>query len=101
MEFKYERMPNEATVKMYIEKCEGKHIQQVVYSTYHKAFTQICFGCKKIRSTMEVPEDVSHESQETNLEDGVRNYTPSDNSAHEKSKSSLDANHELSEVEDE
>ncbi len=29
---------------------EGKHEQQVVYSTFHDALTQICYGCKKIRS---------------------------------------------------
>lgn len=50
MDLKFEKMPNLNTVIMYIEKCEGKHIQQVVYSTYHKALTQICYGCKKIRS---------------------------------------------------
>ena len=27
-----------------VKSCEGKHIQQVVFSTYHKALTQICFG---------------------------------------------------------
>ena len=35
-----------------IEKCEGKHIQQVVFSTYHKALTQICFGCGVIRTSL-------------------------------------------------
>ena len=35
-----------------IKKCEGKHIQQVSYSTYHKALTQVCFGCKKVRSNI-------------------------------------------------
>ena len=35
-----------------IKKCEGKHIQQVLFSTYHHALTQICFGCKKIRTTL-------------------------------------------------
>jgi len=37
--------------------------------------------------------DALHKSQETNLEDGVREYTPLDNSAHEKSKSSPDTIH--------
>lgn len=31
--------------------CEGKHFQQVVYSTYGDVLTQICFDCKKIRTT--------------------------------------------------
>lgn len=35
-----------------IASCEGKHVQQVSYSTHHKALTQLCFGCKKIRTTM-------------------------------------------------
>lgn len=30
----------------------AKHIQQVAFSTYHNAFTQICFTCKTLRSTM-------------------------------------------------
>ena len=43
---------NEEFVKTMIARCEGKHVQQVVYSTYHKAFTQICFGCDYIRTTL-------------------------------------------------
>lgn len=35
-----------------IKGCEGKHIQQVVFSTYHNALTQICFGCGKIRTML-------------------------------------------------
>ena len=35
-----------------IKSCEGKHVQQVMYSTYHKALTQICFDCKVVRTTM-------------------------------------------------
>ena len=57
--FRYERMPNLQTVELYIRKCEGKHIQQVVYSSYHSALTQICFGCKKIRTTIEIEEDTN------------------------------------------
>ena len=41
-----------ANVEFYIQQCEGKHIQQVVYSTFHNAFTQICFGCKKVRTSL-------------------------------------------------
>lgn len=36
----------------WIESCENKHVQQVVYSTYHKAFTQICYGCRTVRTMM-------------------------------------------------
>ncbi len=32
-----------------IEFCEGKHTQQVVYSSYHRRLTQICFDCMKVR----------------------------------------------------
>ena len=39
-------------VEHHIQGCEGKHMQQVVYSTYHKALTQICFGCKKVRTSL-------------------------------------------------
>ena len=43
---------HKGVVEICIEGCEGKHIQQVIYSTYHKALTQICFGCKKIRTSL-------------------------------------------------
>ena len=39
-------------VEQCIACCEGEHIQQVVYSTYHKALTQICFSCKKVRTSL-------------------------------------------------
>ena len=41
-----------AEVERNIKNCEGNHIQQVVYSTYHQALTQICFGCKKVRTSL-------------------------------------------------
>ena len=34
-----------------IQGCEGKHSQQVVYSTFHDCLTQVCYGCGKVRST--------------------------------------------------
>ena len=43
---------SEGKVKDYIKSCEGKHIQQIAYSSYHDAFTQICFTCKKIRTSI-------------------------------------------------
>lgn len=52
MEFKYEYMPNMEDVRTQIQNCEGHHAQQVAYSTFHDALTQICFGCLKIRSTI-------------------------------------------------
>ena len=39
-------------VKGCIKSCEGKHVQQVAYSSYHDALTQICFTCKKIRTSL-------------------------------------------------
>jgi len=39
-----------------IKYCEGKHIQQVVFSTYHKSLTQICFGCGKVRTMLDEKE---------------------------------------------
>jgi len=45
-----------------VSDCEGNHIQQVVFSTYHKALTQICFGCKKIR-TMLSEEDLREKEE--------------------------------------
>ena len=43
---------DKGTVEHHIECCESVHIQQVIYSTYHKALTQICFGCKKVRTSL-------------------------------------------------
>ena len=51
MNFKVEFMKKEE-VETNIQKCEGKHIQQVVHSTYHNALTQICFGCGKVRTSL-------------------------------------------------
>ena len=39
-------------VKKHIKQCEGKHIQQVAYSSYHDALTQICFGCGLVRTSL-------------------------------------------------
>lgn len=52
MKFDVEFYELDAMIKGAINECEGKHVQQVVYSTYHGALTQICFGCKKIRTSL-------------------------------------------------
>jgi len=39
-------------VKKHIKECEGNHIQQIAYSSYHDALTQICFGCNKVRTSL-------------------------------------------------
>jgi len=52
MEFELICNLDEGLVKQWIKNCEGEHIQQVAYSSYHDALTQICFGCKKIRTSL-------------------------------------------------
>jgi hypothetical protein len=39
-------------IKKDIKRCEGNHIQQVAYSSYHDALTQVCFGCGKVRTSL-------------------------------------------------
>lgn len=48
---------DERDIKIIIKRCEGNHVQQIAYSSYHDALTQICFGCGKIRTSMK-KEDV-------------------------------------------
>ena len=43
-------------VEHHIEGCEGKHIQQIAYSSYHDALTQVCFGCGVIRTSLKKEE---------------------------------------------
>ena len=52
-------------VESHIEGCEGRHIQQVIYSTYHKALTQICFGCKSVRTSLS-EKDLIKEAEDEN-----------------------------------
>jgi hypothetical protein len=57
--FNYEHLPNIEAVHEAIMKCESRHTQQCVFSTFHDALTQICYGCMKIRTTIfvEIVED--------------------------------------------
>ena len=48
----YEYLPTMEEVREHIQNCEGKHTQQAIYSTFHNALTQVCFGCRKIRSNL-------------------------------------------------
>jgi hypothetical protein len=41
-------------IRKHIQQCEGKHRQQVAYSTFHDALTQICYGCKKVRTNIKL-----------------------------------------------
>ena len=44
---------NQVNVENNINKCQHEnHVQQVAYSTYHEALTQICFTCKEIRTSL-------------------------------------------------
>ena len=52
MKLEYEYVAKQEEVRKHIKKCEGKHTQQAIYSTFHDALTQVCFGCMKIRTTI-------------------------------------------------
>jgi hypothetical protein len=52
MTFLYEYVETQEEIRKHIQNCEGRHTQQVIYSTFHDALTQVCFGCKKIRSNI-------------------------------------------------
>ena len=54
MDFKYEYIEEMQEIRKHIQKCEGKHSQQVAYSTFHDCLTQICYGCKKIRTSLKL-----------------------------------------------
>ena len=50
--FDYVYIESKIDLMKQIDECEGKHTQQAIYSTFHSALTQVCFGCRKIRSTI-------------------------------------------------
>jgi len=52
--FEYEYLSSQEQVRDYIKGCESLHTQQAIYSTFHDALTQICFGCLKIRSSLKI-----------------------------------------------
>jgi len=52
MKLEYEYVKKQEDLVKQIAECEGKHTQQAVYSTYHGALTQVCYGCMKVRSTI-------------------------------------------------
>ena len=49
---KLEFYEDQEDIKRNIKTCEGRHVQQVAYSSYHDALTQICFGCNKVRTNL-------------------------------------------------
>ena len=54
MKFEYIYLPTQEEVRKHIKECEGKHTQQVAYSTFHDSLTQICFGCRVIRTNIRI-----------------------------------------------
>jgi len=54
MKFKYEYCETQEEVRKHIQECEGKHMQQVAYSTFHDALTQVCYDCMKIRTNIKL-----------------------------------------------
>ena len=54
--FEYEHLDTVEEVRKHIQECEGYHSQQVMYSTFHDALTQICFDCRTIRSNIKIIE---------------------------------------------
>jgi hypothetical protein len=51
--FQYEYQPDMIALREQIRSCEGRHTQQAVYSTFHDALTQVCYGCLRVRSTIQ------------------------------------------------
>ena len=58
--FSYEHFKTQEEVREHIQECEGKHTQQAIYSTFHDALTQICFSCRKVRTTIIIYEDINN-----------------------------------------
>jgi len=52
LEFKYYKTMTE--IRQHVKNCEGIHVQQVAYSSYHDTLTQICFDCGLVRSNLKV-----------------------------------------------
>lgn len=50
--FEYEYVESFEELHKVIGQCEGRHAQQAIFSTYHGSLTQICFGCRRIRSNL-------------------------------------------------
>jgi hypothetical protein len=52
MTFDYQHVDTVEEVRKHIQQCERHHMQQAIYSTFHDALTQVCFGCETVRSTI-------------------------------------------------
>ena len=65
MKLEFEFVPLVDDLRHQIHQCENaapRHVQQVIYSTYHDGMTQVCFGCMKVRSTINMALDEDDES---------------------------------------
>lgn len=45
MTFEYELMTSTEEVRQRIRECEGRHVQQAIFSTFMDTLTQVCFTC--------------------------------------------------------
>lgn len=61
MKLEYEYYKTMEEVRKHIKKCEGKHIQQIGYSSFHDCLTQICFGCKVVRTNLKINTDEEYD----------------------------------------
>ena len=64
--FKYEQLSTMEAVHEAIKRCEGVHSQQIAFSSFHDALTQICFGCGVVRSTIFRGENKKEKHEKTN-----------------------------------
>ena len=53
MNFTYERLESVQAVQEKIKECEGNHVQQVAFSSFMDALTQVCFTERMVRSVIE------------------------------------------------
>ena len=61
MKFEVELCNTQEEVRKHIQDDEGKCVQQVAYSTYHDALTQINFSEKIIRTNHDSPKEMCYE----------------------------------------
>ena len=54
MTFTYKNLNTQDEVRNHIRDCEGRHSQQVAYSTFHDSLTQVCFGCRAVRTNIKI-----------------------------------------------
>jgi hypothetical protein len=50
----FQEFKDKDEVFKHIKECEGKHKQQIAYSSYHDALTQVCFDCGVVRTNLKI-----------------------------------------------